>query len=129
MPSRSPNPLCPRYHLAVELLGRRWAGAIVRVLLDGPRRYNEVRGLIPDISDRMLSERLRELEEAGVLTRRVLPEPPVRVEYQLTDKGRALEGAIDAIGKWAEQWIALPGGTRGSSVARSARRTAAGRRP
>ena len=128
MASRSPNPLCPRYHQAVELLGRRWAGAIVRVLLDGPRRYNEVRGFIPDISDRMLSERLRELEEAGVLTRRVLPDAPVRVEYELTDKGRALENAIDAIGKWAEQWISLPAGARGASVQRSTRKAAAGRR-
>lgn len=127
MASRSLNPLCPRYHQAVELLGRRWAGAIVRVLLDGPRRYNEMRGVIPEISDRMLSERLRELEEAGVLIRRVLPEAPVRVEYELTDKGRALEGAIDAIGKWAEQWIALPAGARGSAV-RSTRKAAAGRR-
>ena len=100
----------------------------MRVLLDGPRRYNEMRGLIPDISDRMLSERLRELEEAGVLTRRVLPDAPVRVEYDLTDKGRALEGAIDAIGKWAEQWIPLAAGARGSSVRPPARKAAASRR-
>ena len=107
-----PHYLCPRYHQAVELLGRRWAGAIVRLLLDKPSRYNELRAAIPDISDRMLAERLRELEGAGVLTRRVVPESPVRVEYELTDKGRALENAIEAIGRWAERWIPVPAGSR-----------------
>jgi DNA-binding HxlR family transcriptional regulator len=100
--------LCPRYHHAVELLGRRWAGAIVRILLGGPARYNELRAAIPDINDRMLAERLRELEGEGVVVRTVLPEAPVRVEYTLTDKGRALEASILAIGKWAEKWIGPP---------------------
>src|SRR5918998_6922303 len=96
---------CPRYHHAVELVGRRWAGAIVRALLAGPRRFNELRAAIPDISDRMLAERLRELEVEDVLTRTVLPETPVRVEYALTEKGRALEAAVLAIGAWAERWV------------------------
>ena len=89
--------LCPRYHHAVELLGRRWAGAIVRLLLAGPLRYNELRGRIPDISDRMLAERLKELELEGIVVRRVIPEPPIGVEYALTEKGRALEGPVMAI--------------------------------
>jgi len=96
---------CPRYHHAVELVGRRWAGAIVRALLTGPRRFNELRACIPDISDRMLAERLRELEAEGVLTRTVLPETPIRVEYALTAKGHALEAAVIAIAKWAETWV------------------------
>ena len=96
---------CPKYHHAVELVGRRWAGAIVRSLLAGPRRFNELRASIPDISDRMLAERLRELECEGVVTRKVLPDTPVRVEYALTDKGRALESAVVAIGQWAERWV------------------------
>lgn len=100
--------LCPRYHHAVELLGRRWAGAIVRVLLNGPARYNEIRTQIPEISDRMLAERLKELESEGVLLRTVMPEAPVGVQYALTDKGRALEGPVAAIGKWAEKWIPGP---------------------
>src|ERR687894_1893536 len=103
----SASDFCPRYHHAVELVGRRWAGAIVRALLGGPRRFNELRGAIPDISDRMLAERLRELEVEDVLTRTVLPETPVRVEYALTDKGRALESAVLAIGAWAERWVSL----------------------
>jgi DNA-binding HxlR family transcriptional regulator len=96
---------CPRYHHAVELVGRRWTGAIIRVLLGGRMRYHELRETIPDISDRMLSERLRELEQEGVISRVVVPESPVRVEYELTEKGRALEPVVRAIAKWAERWV------------------------
>jgi DNA-binding HxlR family transcriptional regulator len=97
--------LCPRFHLAVELIGSRWSGAIIQCLLGGRARYNAIRSAIPEISDRMLSERLRVLEMEGVVTRIVVPELPVRVEYDLTVKGRALEESIDAIGKWATRWI------------------------
>ena len=97
--------LCPRFHHAVELIGSRWTGAIISRLLAGRARYNELRAAIPEISDRMLSERLRALECEGLLTRTVVPESPVRVEYDLTAKGRALEESIEAIGKWATRWI------------------------
>ena len=97
--------VCPRYHLAVELIGRRWTGAIIQRLLSGHARYNELRATIPDISDRMLSERLRELEVAGIVVRTVIPDIPVRVEYELTAKGRALQDALDAIAKWSTRWI------------------------
>jgi DNA-binding HxlR family transcriptional regulator len=100
--------VCPRYHRAVELLGRRWAGAIIRILLNGPVRYNELRARIPDISDRMLVERLKELEAEDVVVRTVIPEAPIGVEYGLTEKGRALEGPVAALGKWAEKWIPAP---------------------
>jgi DNA-binding HxlR family transcriptional regulator len=100
--------LCPRYHHAVELIGRRWAGAIIDILMKGPARYNELRSEIPDISDKMLAERLKELEIEGVVVRTVIPDPPVGVEYKLTEKGRALESAVNAIGKWAEKWVAAP---------------------
>jgi len=103
-----PGSFCPRYLHAVELVGRRWTGVILRTLLAGPARYFEIRAGIPDISDRMLSERLRELEAEGIVTRAVIPEVPVRVEYALTDKGRALENAIVAIAKWAEEWVPVP---------------------
>jgi DNA-binding HxlR family transcriptional regulator len=97
--------LCPRFHLAVELIGSRWSGAIIQCLLGGRARYNAIRVAIPEISDRMLSERLRALETEGLVTRIVVPESPVRVEYELTAKGRALQDSIDAIGKWATRWI------------------------
>jgi DNA-binding HxlR family transcriptional regulator len=100
--------LCPRYHQAVELVGRRWTGAVVRTLMTGPRRFNELLTAIPGISDRLLTERLRELEAAGVVRREVKPEPPIRVVYELTECGRDLEPALDQIARWAERWIAVP---------------------
>jgi DNA-binding HxlR family transcriptional regulator len=96
---------CPRYHHAVELIGRRWTGAVIRVLLAGRARYHELRNAVPDISDRMLAERLRELEQEGVIERVVVPETPVRVEYELTEKGVALEPVVRAIAAWAERWV------------------------
>ena len=100
--------VCPRYHRAVELLGRRWTGAIVVLLLQGVSRFNELAARIPEMSDRMLSERLKELEAEGIVERKVLPETPVRVEYSLTEKGRALQSAVSAISEWAEAWLPLP---------------------
>lgn len=99
---------CPRYHRAIELIGRRWMGAILRVLIGGPRRYNELLGAIPGLSDRLLTERLRELESEGLAARQVQPGPPVQVWYALTEPGRDLEGAVRAISAWAEQWLAAP---------------------
>lgn len=97
--------LCARFHKAVELIGRRWSGAIIQLLLQRPSRYAELRAAVPDITDRMLSERLRELEDEHIVARTVIPETPVRVEYSLTQKGRALAPALDAIGHWAERWV------------------------
>ena len=102
------HPLCPRYHRAVELVGRRWTGAIVRTLQAGPLRYNELLAAIPGISDRLLTERLRELEAERVVRREVKPEAPIRVVYELTDRGRDLGPALDEIARWAERWIASP---------------------
>lgn len=111
MPSRAPSPsvaVCPRFHYAVELIGRRWTGAILRALLDGATRFTEITAAVPGLSDRLLSERLQELEDEGIVTRTVIPNRPVRVEYHLTEKGRALEAVLMAIATWAETWIPLP---------------------
>jgi DNA-binding HxlR family transcriptional regulator len=86
-------------------VGKRWTGAIVRSLLDGHRRFSELLEAVPGLHDRVLSERLRELEAEGVVQRQVYPEVPVRIEYVLTDKGRDLERAIAEIERWAERWI------------------------
>lgn len=96
---------CPLFHRAVELIGRRWTGAIVRALCGGPRRFNELLATIPGLSDRLLTERLRELEREEIVRREVLPGPPVRVEYALTERGAELEPAIRALAEWAERWI------------------------
>jgi DNA-binding HxlR family transcriptional regulator len=103
-PSHTPQ-LCTRFHRASELIGRRWTGAIIFVLLRTNCRFATLREAIPDITDRMLSDRLQELEAEGVVARTVVPDTPVRVEYSLTKKGRALATAIDAIADWAHKWI------------------------
>ena len=108
--------LCGRFHKAVELIGRRWSGAIIQILRQQPSRYAELRTAIPDITDRMLSERLRELEEEAIVARTVIPETPVRVEYSLTAKGRALAPALDAIGHWAERWVEVTETARNSAA-------------
>jgi len=99
--------LCARFHHASELVGRRWTGAIIYVLLKSRCRFAMLRDAIPDITDRMLSERLQELEQEGIVERTVVPEAPIRVEYSLTRKGRALATAIDAIAGWAEKWVEI----------------------
>jgi DNA-binding HxlR family transcriptional regulator len=123
--------LCARFHKAVELIGRRWSGAIIQILRQRPSRYAELRAAIPDITDRMLSERLRELEDEEIVARTVIPETPVRVEYSLTSKGRALAPALDAIGHWAERWVEAADAAKPSPAPtpeRRSRRAAASRR-
>ena len=97
--------LCQPYQQAIELIGKRWTGVVSMVLLDGPRRFNEIAERLEGASDRMLSERLKELEATGILERCVYPETPVRIEYRLTEKGKALAPVIDAIRQWGHDWI------------------------
>ena len=96
---------CSAYHAAIELIGKRWTGAILFVLLDGPLRFSEVKVLVPDLSDRLLSERLKELEGEGIVERRASEDVPVRIEYALTEKGRALEPAVRSLKAWARSWL------------------------
>lgn len=98
--------VCPLYHRAVELVGRRWTGAILMVLLQGASRFTDIAQAVPGLSDRLLSERLKELEAEGIVTRTLHAETPVRIEYQLTDKGRDLSSVAEAVGEWAERWLA-----------------------
>ena len=97
---------CPRYHEAIELVGRRWTGAILAVLLEGGSlRFSEIAHAVPEISDRLLSERVKELEARGLIARTVYPGPPVRVEYSLTSMGRQLEPVIGELKAWARRWL------------------------
>ncbi|MDP3769305.1 MAG: helix-turn-helix domain-containing protein [Dehalococcoidia bacterium] len=96
--------MCPRYQRAVEILGKRWTPLIVRTLLPRPRRFSDMTAIITGLSDRLLSERLKELEACGIVHRHVYPETPVRIEYALTDKGRQLDQVVDAIQEWANCW-------------------------
>jgi len=99
---------CPRFHRAIELVGRRWTGAIIRILLSGPKRFNEIAASVPGLSDRLLTERLRELECQGVLRRTVDTGSPIRVAYELTEAGTELDATIRALSSWAERWVEIP---------------------
>jgi DNA-binding HxlR family transcriptional regulator len=96
---------CPHFHAAVELVGKRWTGAILYVLMhvDRPLRFSEIAHAVPDLSDRLLSERMRELEARGLVTRTELE---VGVEYALTEMGRDLDAAVTELRAWARRWLA-----------------------
>lgn len=98
--------VCPHFHAAVELIGKRWTGAIVSTLTDRPLRFGELARAIPGLSDRLLSQRLRELEEEGLVERLVEAGAPVRVTYSLTEKGADLRAAIVELRIWARRWRA-----------------------
>ena len=102
---RSRPPCCTLYHQAVELVGKRWTGAILIVLLDGPLRFSEIKHLVPDLSDRLLSERLKELEAEGIVQRCCGDGNAAKVEYALTSKGQALEPAVRALKSWAHSYL------------------------
>ena len=95
---------CPTYTHAIEIIGRRWTGAIVRSLLAGSCRFSEILASVPGLSDRLLSERLKELENEGIVERRVRPTTPVRIEYSLTPKGQDLASVVRSVATWAETW-------------------------
>ena len=96
---------CTLYQEAVELIGRRWTGAIIQVLTVEPQRFSEISAAVPDLSDRLLAARLRELEERGMVERLPCPERASSVRYALSDMGQDLEPAISAIQLWAQRWI------------------------
>lgn len=97
--------MCPKYESAADLLGKKWTGKIVHVLLSGPKRFKDIKEKIPEMSDKMITDRMKELESSGIVLRQVYPEMPVRIEYELTEKGKNLEPVICAIQTWAEKWV------------------------
>jgi DNA-binding HxlR family transcriptional regulator len=106
-----PAVVCAAYHRAIELIGKRWTGAIVSVLFRGPARFHGLVSAVPGMSERLCADRLRELEAAGLVSRRVLPGPPVGVEYALTGAGKDLEESLGALGTWAHRWLDPAPGT------------------
>ena len=103
---QGPVECCPRLHETVELVGKRWSGAIIYVHLQGgTMRFSEIGHAVPDLSDRLLSERLKELEARGIVERRVNDGAPVRVEYELTERGRDLRDALAQLKAWGDRWL------------------------
>ena len=101
-------PVCEHFQQAAELLGKRWTPQIVRALLAGTSRFTELRDAVPGLSDNLLSERLKALESAGIVTRSVAPSTPVRICYELTERGRDLDRVIEELAEWAERWGRRP---------------------
>lgn len=99
-----PVGVCPHFHDAIELIGKRWTGAIVFALTEGPLRFGELGRAVPGLSDRLLSSRLRELEREGLVARRVEAGSPVRVTYSLTEAGAELRPAMVELKAWANRW-------------------------
>jgi DNA-binding HxlR family transcriptional regulator len=97
--------LCPKFEAAFEILGKRWTGLIIHALHDGPKRFRDISEMIPGMSDRMLAERFKELEAAGLIYRHVYPETPVRIEYELSPKGKGLEPVMAAVQQWGDEWM------------------------
>lgn len=100
----APERVCAHFHAGIELIGKRWSGAILWALSPGPLYFAEVAQAVPGLSDRLLSQRLRELEGAGLVERSVHPGTPPRVSYKLSSMGRELEPAFDQLGEWARRW-------------------------
>ncbi|GGF82258.1 MarR family transcriptional regulator [Paenibacillus albidus] len=103
--------LCPRLQKSMDIIGRRWTGLIIYQLLQGPQRFSAIEASLP-VSGRLLSERLKELEQEGIVLREVFPETPVRIQYSLTDKGLALKAVIRDLQQWSDAWIE-PGSSPG----------------
>ena len=116
-PGHDPARVCAVYHQAIELIGKRWTGAIVSLLFRGPMRFHTLVAAVPGMSERLCADRLRELEVAGLVSRRVLPGPPVGVEYALTEAGSDLQGSLSALGEWAHRWLDPAAPALGSSDA------------
>ncbi len=102
------SPICEHFQRAADLIGRRWNPLILRGLQTGVTRFSDLKTGIPQISDAMLSERLKELEAEGIVTRVVTPDTPVRITYGLTERGRDLSKVMDELGQWAERWAEAP---------------------
>jgi DNA-binding HxlR family transcriptional regulator len=120
--------LCPRFQLAMDVISRPWNGLIMASLEDGPVRFGELQGRIEHVGDRMLSARLKDLQARGLVERRVIPGPPVRVEYELTDAGRGFQAVFEAIARWGQTLAEPPRGrarAAGGRATRTAKATSA----
>jgi DNA-binding HxlR family transcriptional regulator len=107
-PPNAGTTLCPSVERAFQVLGKKWSGLIIRELSSGERHFCDLERGIPSLSARMLTERMKELEAEGIVSRTVHPDSPVRVLYSLTEKGRALIPVMRGIEAWAHQWAEIP---------------------
>jgi DNA-binding HxlR family transcriptional regulator len=106
MDPHAETPVCKHFQKAAELVGKRWVPQVVHAMRQGPRRFSDLREGISSISDNVLSQRLKELELEGIVTRTVTPSTPVCITYGLTDRGEDLAGVMSELQSWAERWAA-----------------------
>ena len=90
---------------ALDVIGNKWKGVILFHLLDGTKRFNELRKLIPSVTQRMLTLQLRELEKHGIIVRKVYPEVPPKVEYSLTSFGMELKPLLLSLREWGSRFM------------------------
>jgi len=98
--------LCPRFEKAISILSQRWTTLILYQLMTGPQRYCTMTEKL-GVSGKMLSERLKDLEQQGFVIRNVYPETPVRIEYSLSEKGKSLTPIMNEIENWSQKWIEI----------------------
>lgn len=96
--------LCPKFEKAMSILSQRWTGLVIYQLHSGPQRFCTIESSI-GISGRLLSDRLKHLENEGIVKREVYPETPIRIEYSLTEKGEQLRPLMKELEKWSQNWI------------------------
>lgn len=99
--------ICPKFERTFSILGKKWMGLIIDVLLEGPQRFKDIAATIPSVSDRVLVERLKELEQEGLVARTVDPEATMRVAYSLTEKGKGLKSVMNEVQTWADEWVCM----------------------
>ncbi|MFD2670455.1 winged helix-turn-helix transcriptional regulator [Marinicrinis sediminis] len=97
--------VCPKVEGSYQIISKKWTGLIIHVLMNGPKHFNEIHTCIPNLSNRMLTERIKELEDHAIIVRNVITERPIRSEYALTEKGKELGEALSSINQWAEKWM------------------------
>ncbi|MGR4010961.1 winged helix-turn-helix transcriptional regulator [Leucobacter sp. 1207-22] len=106
--TRHAQSICP-VEVTVSVIGGSWKLTIVEKLLTGTLRFGELRTAVGDITDRVLTRQLRELEADGIVHREVYPQVPPKVEYSLTPLGASLRGLTETMGRWGEEWLRAQG--------------------
>ncbi|WP_068622961.1 winged helix-turn-helix transcriptional regulator [Trichococcus ilyis] len=97
--------ICPKFEKTFSILGKKWTGLIIEVLMDGDKRFKELAVQIPNVSDRVLVERLKELEDEKIVVRTENPAAAIKVMYGLSEKGKALNNVMVEIQNWSDAWV------------------------
>jgi DNA-binding HxlR family transcriptional regulator len=103
--SETQDKLCSKVEESYHIIGKKWVCLIIHTLMAEPKRFSEIQSFIPDLSKRMLNERMKELEDCGIVLRNVITDRPVRTEYSLTKKGIELGRSLKIVEDWSKKWL------------------------